>query len=615
MVPLFDFYNSWSYTFFESGEIMLNNLTDEQISYIQSLLNGKKDVNDKELSIIMSQDVAQSSVHNDIYQITNILKPYFTDAERKQSGITFTPLELVVYAFKDVLQLTTKQIINKSFMDPSLGNGAFFIGLLIYLKNIDKDFKLIPFINNNIYGIDIKEENVFFAKLNLKVLVSYFGEDASKLCFNFQVNDSIKDFLSNQNHRKYDYIIGNPPYIKQQNLPLEYRHLLLNNFQSITSNYNIYYAFVEMTLSLLAEDGVVLYLLPNYLLKIKSAQKLRKLIIENSAFDTIVDFGPYKMFQGVDTYSMLLKLTKNSKQVRFKTADREHNSIKTLQNLPWTTKHITSDNVETINLTTTSEDRFIKAIQDQEFSLDISTGIATQKDKLYLIDKKIVNKNGQVKFLKEFDNQYYEIEKDLVVKIIKGSGASKSANIKEQYIIYPYQLNNGNPSLISIEELKAKYPKTYVYFIDCKRELLKRSGNFNENDWYRYGRPQALTKFMPKIVFPTNTQHPQFKYFQDKALFYNGYAVYGLKNQNITDYDMKCITKILNSEIVDRFMHLTSYYIGGGYVSYQKKYLSKVSIPVLTSKQKDRLINLNDKEEINSLLYSAYGISDLKNSL
>lgn len=615
LIPLFDFHNSRSYNFSESGEIMLNNLTDEQISYIQSLLQGKTGINDNELSTILSQDVAQSSSHNDIYQITDILKPYFTANERKESGITFTPLKLVVYAFKDVLQLTTKRIVNKSFMDPSLGNGAFFIGLLIYLKNIDKNFKLIPFINNNIYGIDIKEENVFFARLNLKVLVSYFGEDASKLHFNFRVNDSIKEFLSSQNHRKYDYIIGNPPYIKQQNLPLEYRHLLLNNFQSITSNYNIYYAFVEMALSLLAEEGVVLYLLPNYLLKIKSAQRLRQIIIENSAFDTIVDFGPYKMFSGVDTYSMLLKLTKNSKQVRFKTADKEHNTINTLQTLSWTTKDITSDDVETINLTTPSEDKFIQAVQGQEFSLDISTGIATQKDKLYLIDKKIVDKNGQIKFLKEFNNKQYEIENDLVVKIIKGSGASKSANIKEQYIIYPYQLNSGNPSLINLEKLKDSYPKTYTYFVDCKRELLKRSGNFHENDWYRYGRSQALTKFMPKIVFPTNTQHPQFKYFQDKALFYNGYAVYGLKYQNLTDSDMKCITKILNSEIVDRFMHLTSYYIGGGYVSYQKKYLSKVTIPLLTKKQKDRLINLNDKEEINSLLYSAYGISNLKDNL
>lgn len=611
MIPLLTSITPEVIILFESGGIMLNSLTDEQISYIQNLLNGKKNIRDEELNAIMSRNVKQLSAHNDIYEITDILKAYFTDSERKQSGITFTPLDLVVYAFKDILKLTVDQTVNKSFADLSLGNGAFFIGLLIYLKEIDKDFKLVPFINNNIYGIDIKEENIFFARLNLKVLVSYFGEDASKLSFNFQVGDSIKSFLSNCKQKKYNYIIGNPPYVKQQNLPFEYRRLLLNNFQSITSNYNIYYAFVEMTLSLLSENGVALYLLPNYLLKIKSAQKLRKILIENSAFDTIVDFGPYKMFHGVDTYSMLLKLTRNSSQVKFKTADKEHNSIKTLQDLAWTTKRLTSDNIETINLTTLSEDRFIQAIQGQEFSLDISTGIATQKDKLYLIDERIVDKSGKVKFFKTYDDQRFEIENEIVVKIIKGSGASKSANIKEQYIIYPYQINNGIPSLISINDLKDKYPKTYNYFVACKQDLSSRSGVFNDDDWYRYGRSQALTRFMPKIVFPTNTQHPQFKYFQEKALFYNGYAVYGLKNQDVNDVDMQCITKILNSEIIDRFMHLTSYYIGGGYISYQKKYLSKVTIPALTARQKDELISSSDKERINRLLYDAYGIDEL----
>lgn len=610
------FYNPSSYNLFESGEIMLNNLTDKQIFYIQSLLKRKKNINDRELNAILNQDVRSVNVPDDIYQITNVLKPYFTDIERKKSGITFTPINLVVYAFKDILHLTTKQIVNKSFLDLSLGNGAFVIGLLIYLKDIDKKFKLIPFINNYIYGIDIKKENIFFTKLNLKVLVSYFGEDASKLSFNFKVGDSIKIFLSNSQKRNYDFIIGNPPYIKQQNLPLEYRNLLLDNFQSIKSNYNIYYAFVEMTLSLLSKDGTALYLLPNYLLKIKSAQTLRKIIIENSALDTIVDFGPYKMFQGVDTYSMLLKLkksTKNKSKVKFKAANKEHNSIDSLQNLPWTTKYITSNDVETINLTTSFEDKFIQAIQSQKFSLDISTGIATQKNKLYLIDKKIENKNGKIKFFKKFNGQLYEIENELVVKIIKGSGTSRTANIKEQYIIYPYQLNNSTPSLISIRDLKNKYPKTYNYFASCKKELLKRSGTFNENDWYKYGRSQALTKFMPKIIFPTNSKHPQFKYFKDRALFYNGYAIYGLKHQNTNSSDMKCIAKILNSEIIDKFMHLTSYYIGNEYISYQKKYLSKVTIPLLTKRQKDKLINSNNTKEINNLLYSAYGIENLKN--
>ncbi|WP_222843157.1 hypothetical protein, partial [Lactiplantibacillus plantarum] len=82
------------------------------------------------------------------------------------------------------------------------------------------------------------------------------------------------------------------------------------------------------------------------------------------------------------------------------------------------------------------------------------------------------------------------------------------------------------------------------------------------------GRSQALNRVDPKIIFPTNTVKPQFHYVNEKALFYNGYAIYGLKNQLSSELDMQCIEIILNSKLIERFMKITSYYIGGGYVSY-----------------------------------------------
>lgn len=57
-------------------------------------------------------------------------------------------------------------------------------------------------------------------------------------------------------------------------------------------------------------------------------------------------------------------------------------------------------------------------------------------------------------------------------------------------------------------------------------------------------------------------------------------------------------------------MKLTSYYIGGGYVSYQKKYLSKVTIPWLNDNQKNKLIMLssNSKNKTDHFVEQLYGL-------
>ncbi|WP_178138122.1 hypothetical protein, partial [Lactiplantibacillus plantarum] len=119
---------------------------------------------------------------------------------------------------------------------------------------------------------------------------------------------------------------------------------------------------------------------------------------------------------------------------------------------------------ETINLTSDGEDKLINAVQGQLYELDISTGIATQKDMLYLIDKKAyVNDLNRFKYYKIYKDKVYEIESKLVMKIIKGSRNSSGAN-EERFIIYPYTLNNGQANLIDSCTLKKKYPMCYKYF-------------------------------------------------------------------------------------------------------------------------------------------------------
>src|SRR5699024_12326152 len=101
----------------------------------------------------------------------------------------------------------------------------------------------------------------------------------------------------------------------------------------ISSNYNLYYAFLELSIELLTEEGVSLQLVPNYLLKIKSAKKLREYLIENNNIQKIVNFNANKLFDGIDTYSMIVELAafNKSENISYKSMNNKNKTIKTFK--------------------------------------------------------------------------------------------------------------------------------------------------------------------------------------------------------------------------------------------------------------------------------------------
>lgn len=578
-------------------------LTDYQKTYLNSIIDNA----DSKLSLQFinmffdKKHIYKEKKHEefDIQKISEVMRFDFSKEDEKINGITFTPISLILEMFEHSLDLDN--ITNKKIADISMGNGAFFVGLIIYMKKNNIDFIIKDFIENNIFGYEIKEENIYFAKISLSLIMIYFGENPENTQFNFYLGDSIKYYLNNQ-LPIFDYLIGNPPYVKQQNIPLEYRELIQKNFETVYSNYNLYYVFIEISLKLLNPDGRIIYLVPNYILKIKSAMKLRKFLLDKKSIYSVINFHSEKLFPGIDTYSMILTLELDSTEILYKNIT----SLKLLEKNLTQYDCISYDNVsnDTINLLSKNELDIVKKVSSQPGILDISTGIATQKDGLYLID---YIDNGL--FYKEYDNTKYLIEKGIIKKIIKGSA---SKGIKELYIIYPYKIIDNRAILISPKELEVRFPNALRYFRAVKGAMLSRSGIKNDDIWYMYGRSQSLNRTYPKIVFPTNTDKPKFKIYTDDALFFNGYAIYGIKNKRTNNNELKAINTLLNSKLVEYFMKLTSYYIGGGYVSYQKKYLEKVTIPILTDEIITNLelksLDNNNDHNLNKYILGLYGL-------
>lgn len=591
---------------------MPNYLNKTQINYIVNLFKGRiepSSIKNNHIRSIIENLELNDFPNLDIHDITSILKYDFSNKETKSDGITFTPISIVKYMYEDVLSLKLNYITKYKIADLSVGNGAFFVGLIILLKKRFPEISIVNLIENNLYGYDIKKENIYFAKLNLYLIVLYYGENPEQINFNLFEIDTLDYFRNHDKNTKFDLIVGNPPYVKQQNVAHPYRKFLIDNFETINSNYNLYYAFIELSIKLLNENGVSLQLVPNYLLKIKSAKNLREYLLKDKHIKKIVNFNANKIFDGIDTYSMIIELGETSEQILYKSVPSDIESLSHLKDIDWKVLSPTNITYDSINLVDDKEELLVKQVQSQLYTLDISTGIATQKDKLFLIDdSKIIDGKYMTKI---FNDKEYLIEKESVVRIYKGSGQEKG-NLNYSYIIYPYLLKNNIATLKTVDFLSNNEPNTYNYFINAKKELCKRSGiKENDNQWYRYGRTQSLNRFETKILFPTNALKPNFNLIQDRALFFNGYAIYGLKETSLTIDEFKALEIILNSKLTEIFMLSTSYFIGSGYVSYQKKYIEKFTIPFLKNGEIRKIIELGKSDNpnlINEFVFKLYNL-------
>ncbi|MBC7234249.1 MAG: Eco57I restriction-modification methylase domain-containing protein, partial [Chloroflexi bacterium] len=207
---------------------------------------------------------------------------------------------------------------------------------------------------NNIYGVDIDPQAVEVTKLSLLLKVLEGETEATlqpellperalpDLANNIKCGNSLigSDFYEGQQLALldeeemwrvnpfdwenefaeimgaggFDAVIGNPPYIRIQNLkefaPKEVEFYKGRYVAASKGNYDIYVVFVERGLQLLNAKGRLGFILPHKFFNAQYGEPLRKLLTEGRHLVEVVHFGDQQVFAGATTYTCLLFLDK-----------------------------------------------------------------------------------------------------------------------------------------------------------------------------------------------------------------------------------------------------------------------------------------------------------------
>jgi len=489
-------------------------------------------------------------------------------SKHKILGQVFTP-KWIVNEILDLIDYQGSKILDKYILEPSSGDGAFLNEIVKrYIESCKNNHlqnnAIKERLEKYIFAVELDETEYKKSIANLNYLVLQFGinEQVNWKIFNENTLDFYKNYIG-----FFDYVVGNPPYIRIHNLDLTTREILKNEFQFSKGTIDIYLSFYEMGFKLLKEDGYLGYITPNSFLHNSSYQSFRDYLKREKTLKTLIDFKANKIFKGFSTYTAITIFRKNNKSDFFEYKEliidkielKNKINFNSLSKLDWSFTDVENEN-------------FLRNLEKDKNStvkdfFDVQYGFATLRDKIFIqktipFDDNLVYFNGSL------------IEKGLLKKVVKGSKYKGFVDENEK-IIFPYELIDNRYIPISEDKLKKQYPKTYQYFLKNRDELERRDLN-KETIWYEYGRSQGVqTIHQEKIVLSTlvNGKIDFFKVPYD-VLMYSG--IFIVKNKSFSDW--KVIENVLKSEEFYKYIRLTGKDFSGGYKSVTSKQIKNFKI-------------------------------------
>lgn len=198
-------------------------------------------------------------------------------------GFVPTPNELVDLMVSKLFRAHAPTL-RTTLLDPGCGEGEFIAGVLRWCE---ANASPVP----QILGVEQHPERAEVARARFAKVP--------------QVEIETADFLRSSD-RRFDLIIGNPPYVSLGNLSVEERAMYRARYQTARGRFDLYMLFFEQSLHLLRSDGRLVFVTPEKFTYVDAARALRGLLVERGVEE--FHYVHEATFEGLVTYPVVTTL-------------------------------------------------------------------------------------------------------------------------------------------------------------------------------------------------------------------------------------------------------------------------------------------------------------------
>ncbi|EOH9739226.1 class I SAM-dependent DNA methyltransferase [Campylobacter jejuni] len=502
-----------------------------------------------------------------------------------------------------------------------------------FLANEHHDEKFKSFFSKNMFEFSFDEK---VARKEFKNLLELYErifelEKSHPFEWRFEFPEILDD---DGNFKGFDLIIGNPPYIRQEELK-ELKPHLAKNYKVYKGTSDIYTYFYELGFNVLKDRGGVLsYITSNKYTRAGYGEALREFLLKNVKFLEYTDLNGIKVFDSatVDTSILCFEKSK-SKDNKFKYLALSNEILKTCAydiGLYKDFAEFSQNSLSKESFTFSDENTSALKAKIERIGtplkewhgLNIYRGILTGYNEAFIIT---TEKRNEI-----LANCKDEAEKERTAKLMRKM--LRGRDIKR----YSYEwaglwVIGTFPSLkIDIEQYPAlkQYLSQFLPRIEQSGE--KGCRKKTSNKWFETQDNIAYYEEFEreKIVYPN--MNKEFIAFFDNEFFLLNQKCFILSHQSNNKKELLYLTALLNSNVNFYYFKQIGAKLGVSGYEMSKIFVEKLPIPKINSKNEklaDELINLVDEilkakeqdkntntqeleNKINSLVYKLYNLTE-----
>jgi len=509
-----------------------------------------------------------------------------------------------------------KDLAAQRLVEPSCGTGAFLVPVVDRLiASSQSHGRPLTALAGAIRAFDLLDVNAERTRKAVSLRLEEAGlsqVDATELAETWVTTGDF--LLADHEPRSAAYVVGNPPYIRLENVRSEVMEAYRRRCVTMRGRSDIYVGFIEVGLELLEPDGALGFICADRWMRNQYGADLRGLVTGSYAVDTVLTMHDVDAFEDeVSAYPAVVVL-RNEVQGRafVAAASAQFGPTDAAELVTWS-REPKSRALELQAVEASTMDRWFDGgdlwpsgspgqlaliadlearfppLEDSTTGTRVGIGVATGCDGVYITDDADL------------------VEEDRLLPLLQaGDIATGQLAWSGRYLVNPWDENG----LVALD----RHPRLAEHFAANGDRLRSRHvARVRPHQWYRtIDRVHSDLQGRPKLLLPDikAAAHPVL----DDGRFYPHHNLYFVVSDQ---WDLEVLGGLLLSDLANLFVGAYCVKMRGGCYRFQAQYVRRIRVPAQASiARADRralaeAFRARDIAEATAVACKVYGITAL----